>query len=101
MLRSLSGKRHNVHTGVAVRHGERAVSGRKTTSVIFKELSREKIEEYVNSGEPMDKAGAYGIQGGAGKFVDHIEGDFDTVVGLSRALVRELCDILGVAYDKK
>lgn len=101
MLRSLSGKRHNVHTGVAVRYGERAVSGRKTTSVIFRELSREEIEEYVNSGEPMDKAGAYGIQGGAGKFVDHIEGDFDTVVGLSRALVRELCDRLGVAYDKK
>ena len=100
MLRSLSGKQHNVHTGVAVRLGDRVVSGRRTTAVYFKELSEEEIGAYVDSGEPMDKAGAYGIQGGAGKFVDRIEGDFDTVVGLSRALVRELCIELGVKYDK-
>ena len=95
MLKSLSGKAHNVHTGVAVRLGEKIVSGRRTTAVYFKELSDEQIRAYVDSGEPMDKAGAYGIQGGAGVFVEKIEGDFDTVVGLSRSLVRELCRELG------
>lgn len=90
MLRALSGQVHYVHTGVCVRRGEEVVSGVATTAVYFRELSEEEIAEYVSSGEPMDKAGAYGIQGGAGKFVSHIEGDFDTVVGLSSALVREL-----------
>lgn len=97
MLTALSGKAHNVHTGVAVRLGAHVVSGRRSTAVYFKELSHEQIGAYVDSGEPMDKAGAYGIQGGAGAFVEKIEGDFDTVVGLSRSLVRELCAELGVS----
>ena len=90
MLRSLSGKRHFVHTGIAVRRGERSTSGVATTAVYFKELSDSEIELYVKSGDPMDKAGSYGIQSGAGVFVDHIEGDYDTVVGLSLALLRKL-----------
>ena len=90
MLRALSGQVHDVHTGVCVRRGDRVVSGVASNAVYFRELSEKEIADYVASGEPMDKAGAYGIQGAAGKFVSHIEGDFDTVVGLSSALVREL-----------
>ena len=96
MLRALSGQVHYVHTGVAVRRGDTVYSGVATTAVYFRELSEPEIAEYVASGEPMDKAGAYGIQGAAGKFVSHIEGDFDTVVGLSSVLVKELlCKICG------
>ena len=90
MLRALSGKVHYVHTGIAVRCGERVVSGVASTAVIFRTLSEEEMRRYVDSGEPMDKAGAYGIQGAAGKFVEKIEGDFDTVVGLSSALAERL-----------
>lgn len=92
MLRSLSGRGHNVHTGVAVHFGGRVYSGVATTEVFFRDLSEGEIREYIASGEPMDKAGAYGIQGGAGKFVTHYEGDFDTVVGLSMRLVKELIE---------
>ncbi len=90
MLASLSGKRHNVHTGIAVRFGGRLASGTATTGVYFKELTDTEIDEYIASGEVYDKAGSYAIQGGAGKFVEKIEGDFDTVVGFSVKLLREL-----------
>ena len=90
MLRSLSGKAHNVHTGVAIHYMGRALSGVDSTAVKFREMSDAEIDEYIAGGEPMDKAGAYGIQGGAGKFVDRYEGDFDTVVGLSLALTERL-----------
>ena len=62
MLRALSGRTHNVHTGVAVHYLGRVFSGVDSTAVTFRELSDSEIEEYVMSGEPMDKAGAYGIQ---------------------------------------
>ena len=101
MLRSLSGRVHYVHTGVAVRRGERVVSGVASTAVYFRELSEEQIMTYVRSGEPMDKAGAYGIQGAAGAFVSHIDGDFDTVVGLSAALVRELMEKIEGETEEK
>lgn len=97
MLKSLSGRAHNVHTGVCVRLGERVLSGVDTTRVHFKELSDTEIEEYVKGGEPMDKAGAYGIQGDGGKFVRSIDGDYDTVVGLSLRLTRSLVEAV---YDK-
>ena len=92
MLRALSGATHYVHTGVAVRCGDRVVSGVDSTAVYFRPLSDEEIRAYIKTGDPMDKAGSYGIQGAAGKFVSHIEGDFDTVVGLSSALVKKLMD---------
>ncbi len=92
MLKMLSGTVHNVHTGVAVRLGDKVLSGVATTAVHFKTLSEDEIISYVKSGEPMDKAGAYGIQGKAGEFVIKTDGDFDTVVGLSMALTRELCE---------
>ena len=90
MLTSLSGKAHNVHTGVAVHFGDKLYSGVATTAVYFREMTTAEIEDYVNSGDPMDKAGAYGIQSGGGKFVEKFDGDYDTVVGLSMRLVKEL-----------
>lgn len=90
MLKDLSGRSHNVHTGVAVHYRGKAYSGVASTAVYFREMSLEEIEEYVDSGDPMDKAGAYGIQSGGGKFVLKYDGDFDTVVGLSVSLTERL-----------
>lgn len=92
MLTSLSGKAHNVHTGVAVHYKGKVYSGVATTAVYFRKISQDEIIEYVKSGDPMDKAGAYGIQSGDGKFVEKIDGDYDTVVGLSMNLVKKLID---------
>ncbi len=92
MLSRLSGRRHNVHTGVAVHFGGRVLSGTATSGVYFRELTPGEIEEYVATGEPIDKAGAYGIQGQGGKLVSHYEGDFDTVMGLSLKLTSELIE---------
>ena len=90
MLTSLSGKAHNVHTGVAVHYRGRVFSGTDSTAVIFKEITTEEIREYISGGEPMDKAGAYAIQGEGGKFIAGYDGDYDTVVGLSLKLTKEL-----------
>ena len=92
MLKKLSGKAHNVHTGVAVHFGGKVMSGVATTTVHFREMTEVEIEEYVDSGDPMDKAGSYGIQAGGGKFVEKIDGDYDTVVGLSVKLTKKLID---------
>ena len=92
MLKMLSGKSHNVHTGVAVHYEGKCYSGVATTAVYFREMSEDEIIEYVESGDPMDKAGSYGIQSGGGKFVEKIEGDYDTVVGLSVSLTKRLID---------
>ena len=92
MLTALSGKAHNVHTGVAVHYNGRVYSGVASTAVYFKEMSEKEIRDYIATGDPMDKAGSYGIQSGGGKFVEKIEGDYDTVVGLSVSLVKKLID---------
>lgn len=87
MLTRLSGRRHEVLTGVCLRRGTEATCDCVTTSVVFAPLSGAEIAEYVASGEPMDKAGAYAIQGLASKFVERIEGDYFNVMGLPVALV--------------
>ena len=92
MLAMLSGRRHNVHTGVAVHYRGRAFSGVDTTRVEFRTLTDAEIDEYIATGEPMDKAGAYGIQGKGGALVVGYDGDFDTVVGLSLDLTRRLIE---------
>lgn len=92
MLRSLSGKAHNVHTGVAVHCHGRVFSGVATTAVHFREMTDEEIYDYIATGDPMDKAGAYGIQNGGGLFVTKYDGDYDTVVGLSVRLTKSLID---------
>ena len=90
MLLSLSGRAHNVHTGVSVYRGGRIYSGVASSAVYFKVITPEDALEYVKTGEPMDKAGAYAIQGIGGKFVEGYEGDFDTIVGLSQRLLKKL-----------
>lgn len=82
MLSSLSGRTHSVHTGIAIFHGGKTASAVETANVTFRSLSQNEISAYVESGDPMDKAGAYGIQGFAGCFVSRIEGDYYTIVGL-------------------
>lgn len=90
MLASLSGRCHNVHTGVAVHYRGRVYSGTHTSIVYFKDLSESEIYAYIDTGEPMDKAGAYGIQGGGGRFVEKFEGEFESIMGLSLTLTEEL-----------
>ena len=100
MLHALSGRTHNVHTGVAVHYMGRVYSGVASSGVTFKPLTDAEIREYISTGEPMDKAGAYGIQGLGGKFVIGYDGDFDTVMGLSVSLTRELIKkAIGVDND--
>ena len=82
MLRLLSGRDHQVMTGVTVLRGELCETFTEVTDIHFRELSEQEIEDYVATGEPMDKAGAYGIQGGAALFVSHLSGDYFNVVGL-------------------
>ena len=100
MLRALSGNYHNVHTGIAVHYDGRVISGVASARVKFKLLSDEEIYAYIDGGEPMDKAGAYAIQGEGGKFIEGYDGDFDTIMGLSVKLTKELIDsITGVKND--
>ena len=82
MLRALSGDTHEVYTGVCVIRGEREVTAAERSLVRFRELTDAEIAAYIASGEPMDKAGAYGAQGLASLFVEGIEGDFFNVMGL-------------------
>ncbi len=98
MLRSLSGRVHNVHTGVAVHYRGAVYSGVATSSVAFRELTDGEIDAYIATGEPMDKAGSYGIQGKGGALVREYHGDFDTIVGLSLSLTRRL---ISEALEKK
>ena len=82
MLRLLSGRDHQVMTGMTVLRGDEAVTVTEVTDIHFRELSDEEIRSYIATGEPMDKAGAYGIQGGAALFATRLEGDYYNVMGL-------------------
>ena len=96
MLRSLSGKTHKVITGVTIGKGRHFSSFSTTTEVTFRNLSEEDIQDYIATGEPMDKAGAYGIQGFGSLLVEKINGDFYNVVGLPVSdLAAELKKFLG------
>ena len=99
MLSKLSGNYHNVHTGIAVHYLGRVISGVASARVKFKPLSDEEIYAYIDGGEPMDKAGAYAIQGEGGKFVEGYEGDFDTIMGLSVSLTKSLITTITGAYN--
>jgi len=87
MLARLSGRQHEVITGICLKRGVEVVRDCATTKVWFALMSAREIEEYVSSGEPMDKAGAYAIQGLASKFIEKIDGCYFNVVGLPVALV--------------
>lgn len=96
MLERLSGRDHRVCTGVHVRRGERHASSVTTTVVRFRELTRREILAYVETGEPMDKAGAYGIQGAGGAFVESVNGSDSNVIGLPLAEIVHLAAEVGV-----
>lgn len=92
MLRALSGREHEVFTGVCVLD---AATGRRETravrtGVTFRALTEEEIDAYIATGEPMDKAGAYAIQGGASHFVEALDGEFENVVGFPVLEVRKM-----------
>lgn len=87
MLESYSARSHEVITGCAVRHCGKIVTFATVTRVYFKKLTEDQINSYINTNEPYDKAGGYGIQGIAGLFVSKIDGDYNNVVGLP------LCDL--------
>ncbi len=82
MLQLLSGRGHQVMTGLTVLHGDAAVTHTEVTDVYFRALTDGQIRAYIRTGEPMDKAGGYGIQGGAAMFCERISGDYYNVVGL-------------------
>ena len=99
MLILLSGRRHTVITGICLRHGEFVTVAQQETAVWFSRLTMEEIEQYVATGEPMDKAGAYAIQGLASRYIEKIEGSYSNVVGLPVSLVwRELEKLRTSAY---
>ena len=102
MLRMLSGITHEVHTSLALLHmsggkRRRALSGREVTRVTFRELSEQDIAAYVKTGEPLDKAGAYAIQGRGAVLVSRIEGCHHNVVGLPLARLFEMLASMGVS----
>ena len=96
MLSALSGHTHQVHTGVTVSRGERMETRTETTAVTFRPLTQDEIWGYIRSGEPMDKAGAYGAQGKAALFVSRIEGDYFNVMGLPLFLLGGMLSDFGV-----
>ena len=98
MLRKLQGRTHQVVTSVALVAGEAVHQATDVTSVSFRRLPEAFLEAYVATGEPMDKAGAYGIQGYGAALVQRIEGDFFGVMGLPIRLVLELLERAGHAY---
>jgi septum formation protein len=96
MIALLSGRVHEVITGICLRSAARKIVDTDTTRVHFVQLDEREIAEYVASGEPMDKAGAYAIQGRASKFIDRVEGCYFNVVGLPIALVYRHLKALGM-----
>jgi len=98
MLQRLSGRTHTVLTAVAVTRDGRTVSGVESVEVTFRPLTPEQIEAYIATGEPMDKAGAYGIQGFGAVIVERVHGDYFAVMGLALGRMVELLEQVGIAY---
>ncbi len=96
MLLSLSGRDHQVCTGVTVCRGDRVLTQEEETQVTFRELTETEVRQYVSTGEPMDKAGAYGIQGLGGLLVEGIQGDYSNVVGLPVCRLGQMLKVFGV-----
>lgn len=106
MLQQLAGKTHQVMTGCAVRRGDALFHHTEITDVAFRPLADAEIEAYVKTGEPMDKAGAYGIQGLGGLFVQRLSGDYYNVMGLPICALTQMLRqvgvrILGVANEEE
>ena len=99
MLRKLQGRTHQVVTSVALVKGERVHQATDVTNVVFRRMTDDFLRAYVATGEPMDKAGAYGIQGFGAALVERIEGDFFGVMGLPLRLVLALLEEAGERYE--
>jgi septum formation protein len=95
MLEQLSGKSHEVITGVCLMYPGGRKSLLEISTVTFRKIEPEEIDEYVRTGEPMDKAGAYAIQGGAQKFAARIQGDIDNIIGLPVAALQRALEEIG------
>lgn len=98
MLAMLRGCSHTVQTAVAVAFRGALVSGLETVSVTFRDLSDAEIAAYVDTGEPLDKAGAYGIQGFGATIVERVDGDYFSVMGLGLRRLVALCERVGLTY---
>jgi len=90
MLKALSGKKHTVYTGITLVKGDSRVTVAEPTDVFFRELSDKEISDYVETGEPMDKAGAYAAQGRGAVFISRIEGEFFNVMGMPLCRLSEM-----------
>ncbi|MEX2180727.1 MAG: Maf family protein [Gemmatimonadaceae bacterium] len=98
IIRRLAGREHTVHTAVAVARGARTESAVESVAVAFRALTDAEIAAYVATGEPMDKAGAYGIQGWGATIVERVDGDYFSVMGLGLRRLVELLGRVGVEY---
>lgn len=96
MLTALAGRAHTVCTGVTVRQGERVLTRAQKTGVYFRPASERELRCYIRTGEPMDKAGAYGVQGKGALLVQRIDGDFFNVMGLPVLLLSEMLKSFGI-----
>lgn len=96
MLTALQGQTHTVCTGVTVRRGEDVLTETESTAVRFRSASQEELRRYIATGEPMDKAGAYGVQGRGALLVEGLEGDFFNVMGLPVLRLSRMLEKFGV-----
>lgn len=97
MLTALAGREHHVYTGVAVLQDGRELMQAEDTAVWFRDASEAELRRYIATGEPMDKAGSYGIQGYGAMFVSHLEGDYFSVMGLPLCPLCRMLRVFGVS----
>ncbi len=98
MLLSLSGRAHTVCTGTCLIHGDRSISASELSAVYMRPFSIEEALCYIATEEPLDKAGAYAVQGKGAVLIDRIDGDFFSIMGLSPKTVCRLLELLGIPY---
>ncbi len=98
MLTALQGRRHTVCTGVSVRRGERTLTEVESTDVYFRRAKKSELLAYIRTGEPMDKAGAYGVQGMGALLVEKLDGDFFNVMGLPLLRLSRMMQRFGVVF---
>ena len=97
LLTALQGRRHTVCTGVSVCQGARRLTETESTDVFFRPASEEELRRYIATGEPMDKAGAYGVQGRGALLVERLEGDFFNVMGLPVLRLARMLEKFGIS----
>ena len=98
MLTALQGRHHTVCTGVTVRQGDRSLTESETTEVYFRPAAEAELRAYIATGEPMDKAGSYGVQGKGALLVEKLNGDFFNVMGLPVLRLRRMLEQFGVHF---